>query len=480
MILHDRPNTAQYKTVQPVSIHDTPPPENLPETDALLSAYLQVPSDLKLTETNPPIEERVYIRAPSVTKVPFKKSRRTNRKQYKKPWRAKKLPTAWKYLAKKPAWEKLSKDDQMKLKVGWPNRYFCLSYDELAKTWGCTKRHAKRKIKQWEQEGTIEVFHEYRVRNGKLTKLSLRNYCVFTEHKGKKDIAKLVKFLGVDPKMSPPKDLPIGKDFCQVDSQVISTDEKIIEGESNLELEEPEAYHSFLEARFDELLANEEQLKPEVSTILAMSGFESEIPTLAPWLKKEINTRPIKQLVANLRWHELKRKAGYRIRNFWGSFVWVMKNGIPIAWMKKRANEYEAAIKGDTRVDGIDSQSVVEMIVEIQKRTGQKASKRDLHGLLCHGAIHLRAFLKIVRFKLNRVPIRNWIGYVHFLAKKSLVDLSDMYKSEEQIQAKCEADDALLRGARNHRHASDWDKLLSDLEEEDRLIATGSSGEIWD
>ena len=308
MILHDRPNTAQYKTVEPVSIHDTPPPEDLPEPDALLSAYLQVPNELKLTETNPPIEESVYIRAPSVTKVPFKKSRRTNRKQYKKPWRAKKLPTAWKYLSKKPAWEKLSKDDQMKLKVGWPNRHFCLSYDELAKTWNCTKRHAKRKIKQWEQEGRIEVIHEYRVRNGKLTKLSLRNYCVFTEHKGKKEIAKLVKFLGVDPKMSPPKDLPIGKDFCQVDSQVISNDKKNFEHGGDLEFEDPQDYHKFLDERFNDLLNKEAPLKPEFVTILEMSGFGYELQNMAPWLRKEVNSRPIKELVANLKWHEKKKK----------------------------------------------------------------------------------------------------------------------------------------------------------------------------
>ena len=443
----------RYLNSHSISIHDNSPRKNLAE---------------------PSIQQSIYLKSHSVTKVPFRKSRRTQRKYPKKPWRAKKLPTAWKYLAKKTAWEKLSKDEQMKLKVGWPNRYFCLSYDELAKTWNCTKRHAKRKIKQWEQEGTIEVFHEYRVRNGKLTKLSLRNYCVFTEHKGKKEIAEHMKFLGVDPKMSPPKDLPIGKDFCQVDSQVISTNEK------SFEFEDPEAYHSFLEVRFDELLANEEQLKPEVSAILAMSGFESEIPTLAPWLKKEINTQPIKQLVANLKWHELKRKAGYRIRNFWGSFVWVMKEGIPVGWMRKRIEEYLAAINGTARVEGLDSQAVVDLIIEIQQKTGLIARKQELYGMLCYGAIHLSSYLKIVRFKLNRVPIRNWIGYVHFLAKKTITQLSDMYKSEEQIQAKCEADDAMLRGVRNHSNVAAWDKVIADFEEEDKVTAVGESPEMWD
>jgi len=55
-----------------------------------------------------------------------------------------------------------------------------------------------------------------------------------------------------------------------------------------------------------------------------------------------------------------------------------------------------------------------------------------------------------------------------------------MYKSEAQIQAKREAEEDLLRGARNQRIASDWDKLLGDLEDEDRALSTGTSGEIWD
>ena len=67
-----------------------------------------------------------------------------------------------------------------------------------------------------------------------------------------------------------------------------------------------------------------------------------------------------------------------------------------------------------------------------------------------------------------------------FLAQKSLVELGNMYKSEEQIQEKLEAEDALLRGAKNQRIASDWDKLLGDLEEGDRVLATGTGGEIWD
>lgn len=311
--------------------------------------------------------------------------------------------------------------------------------------------------------------------------------------KGKKELEAIVKklFEGSE-KTAPQKDLPKGKNFCQANRDA-STNEKIFKNKENIGLAEDKNYHKFLEAKLDKLLAEEEPLKSEITTIFGMSGFESQLSTLPSWLKKEINSRPVKELVANLKWHEKKRKKGYRIRNFWASFVWRMKLGRdPISWMTKRSNDYQAAIaglkpngtetyaKGNNLLVGIDSRAVVEQIIELQKKTGMLASKRDLHGLLCHGASHLKSFLKVVLFKSKRGAIKNWIGYTHFLAKKSLAELSNMYKSEEQIQAKHEAEEALLRGAKNQRIASDWDKLLGDLEEGDRVLATGTGGEIWD
>jgi hypothetical protein len=315
---------------------------------------------------------------------------------------------------------------------------------------------------------------------------------VFTE-KRKKELEAIVKklFEGSD-QTALRKDLPKGKGFCQA-SRIDSTDEKIFENKETVEFAEDKDYHKFLEEKLDKLLAEEEPLKPEITTIFGMSGFESQLSTLTSWLKKEINSKPVKELVANLKWHEKKRKKGYRIKDFWASFVWRMKLGKdPVSWMTKRANEYQAAIsglkpngtetyaKGNSLMLGIDSRAVVEQIIELQKKTGMLVSKRDLHGLLCHGASHLSSFLKVVLFKSKRGAIKNWIGYAHFLAKKSLVELSNMYKSEEQIQAKHEAEEALLRGAKNQRIASDWDKLLGDLEDEDRALSTGTDGEIWD
>jgi len=437
-------------------------------------------------------EQSIYLRALSgKTAPPPQKSRRTSRQQSKKPWRAKKLPIGWKYLAQQPGWALLSEDEQMQLMLGWPNRHFCLSYQEIAECLGKSIYAAMRKIKKWERQEQLKKKKNYLERRGKVTGIHRRNHYVFTE-KRKKELEVIVKklFEGSE-KTAPRKDSSIEENYCQANRDA-SADEKLFENKETIEFSEDKDYHKFLEAKLDQLLA-EEELKPEITTIFGMSGFESHLSTLPSWLKKEINSRPIKELVANLKWHEKKRKKGYRIKDFWASFVWRMKLGKdPISWMKKRANEYQAAISGlkpngtetyakeNNVLVGIDSRAVVEQIIELQKKTGMLASKRDLHGLLCHGASHLKSFLKVVLFKSKRTPLRNWIGYTHFLAKKSLVELSNMYKSEEQIQAKHEAEEDLLRGVKNQRIASDWDKLLGDLEDEDRALSTGTGGEIWD
>jgi hypothetical protein len=422
---------------------------------------------------------------------PPQKSRRTSRKQSKKPWRPKKLPTDWKYLAQQPGWSLLSEDEQMQLMLGWPNRHFCLSYQEIADCLGKSIYAAMRKIKKWERQEQLKKKKNFLERRGKVTGIHRRNHYVFTE-KRKKELEVIVKklFEGSE-KTAPRKDSSTEEIFCQA-SRDTSTDKKMFENKESVELAENKDYHKFLEAKLDKLLA-EDALKQEITTIFGMSGFASHLSTLTSWLKKEINSMPIKELVANLKWHEKKRKKGYRIRSFWASFVWRMKLGKdPISWMTKRANEYHAAIssvkpngtetyaKENNVLVGIDSRAVVEQIIELQKKTGTVASKRDLHGLLCHGASQLRSFLKVVLFKSKRGAIKNWIGYAHFLAKKSLVELSNMYKSEDQIQAKHEAEEALLRGAKNQRIASDWDKLLGDLEDGDRVLATGTGREIWD
>ena len=270
---------------------------------------------------------------------PSQKSRRTSRQQSKKPWRAKKLPTYWKYLAQQPGWALLSEDEQMQLMLGWPNRHFCLSYQEIADCLVMSRQAAKRKIQKWERQEELEKKKNYLERRGKVTGIHRRNHYVFSK-KRKKELEVIVKKLFEGSEESEPqKDSSTEEDFCQANKDKFSS-EKIFENEGK-------DYHKFLEAKLDQLLAEEEPLKSEITTIFGMSGFESHLSTLPSWLKKEINSRPVKELVANLKWHEKKRKKGYRIKDFWASFVWRMKLGKdPISWMTKRANEYLAAISG--------------------------------------------------------------------------------------------------------------------------------------
>jgi hypothetical protein len=102
-----------------------------------------------------------------------------------------------------------------------------------------------------------------------------------------------------------------------------------------------------------------------------------------------------------------------------------------------------------------------------------------LRGVLCFGASHLSAFLKVVNFKLNITPIKNWIGYVYFLSKKSMTELANVYKSEKRIQAEKEKEDAFFKSQRNQREVLSWDRVLRDFEEGDRLVAVGESPAIF-
>lgn len=440
---------------------------NLPRSQRKTFLQSEAPSILDVSA--------LYIKPPHPPSItPSKKSRRTSRKQAREvlKWSAKQAKQDWKYLAKQPAWQLLSKDQKFLLMLGWPDRHFCLSYEEIADALDISIDAAKRLIKKWVEKKKLRKKKNYLKRHGKQTGIHRRNHYTCTKQ-CKKEIAELVKMLFSEPeKTAPRKDSNKLENYSQANS-ALSPYKKVFEGGD-------EDYHKFLEERLAQLEEAEEPLKPAVATIFELHGFKSQIPSLCSWLKKEINRRPIKQIVKILKWIEAKRKKNFRIRNFWSFFVWVMKNKIPKPWMTKRADDYKKAIQKETTIEGVDSQIVVEQIIKLQERTGKVATKKDLRGLLCYGASHLSSFLKVVNFKLNRSPVRNWIGYAHFLSKKSVTQLANMYKSEKKIQAEKEKEDAFLKSQRNQREACSWDQVLRDLEEGDRLVAVGESPEMWD
>ena len=458
---------------QPASIHDTPPPENLPETDALLSAYLQVPSDLKLTESKPLVDQSLYLRAPSVTKLPFKKSRRTSRKQARETlkWKAKKAKQNWKYLEKQPGWQLLSKDEKFLLMLAWPDRHFCLSYEEIADTLNISLDAAKRLIKKWVEKKKLKKKKNYLKRHGKQTGIHRRNHYTCTKQ-CKKEIAELVNSLfSDDEKTAPRKDSNKLEKLCQ-DKSASSSDKEVVEGSEK-------EYQKHLEEKLAKMEAEQEPLKPAVATIFELHGFKTHLSTLCPRFRKKLDETPLKRLVKVLKFIEKKVKNGFRIRSFWAFFRHALENKLQ-CWLTKRADDYKKAIKKEITIEGIDSQIVVEQIIKLQERTGTIASKNELRGLLGFGASHLSAFLKVVSFKLNITPISNWIGYTYFLSKKSVTDLANMYKSDKQMLAEKERENAFLQSQRNQREACSWDRVLRDFAEGDRLVAFGESPEIWD
>ena len=416
----------------------------------------------------------LYTKPPQTPSADFlKKSRRTSRKQAREAlkWKAKKAKQNWKYLEKQPGWKLLSKDQKFLLMLAWPDRHFCLSYEEIADTLNISLDAAKRRIKKWVEKKKLKKKKNYLKRHGKQTGIHRRNHYTCTKQQ-KKEIAKLVNSLFSNAeKTAPRKDSNKLEKFCQ-DKAASSFDSEVFEG---IEKE----YQNYLEKRLAELEAEQETLKPAIATIFEIHGFKSNLSTLCPYFRKKLNETPLKQLVKVLKFIEKKVKNGFRIRSFWAFFRHALENKLQ-CWLTKRADDYKKAIQKETTMEGVDSQIVVEQIIKLQEKTGTIASKNDLRGLLGFGASHLSAFLKVVSFKLNITPISNWIGYAYFLSKKSVTDLASMYKSEKRIQAEKEKEDAFLQSQRNQREACSWDRVLRDFAEGDRLVAFGESPEIWD
>jgi DNA-binding MarR family transcriptional regulator len=385
---------------------------------------------------------------------------------------SKNLPDEWLKFAKhEQKWKSLSKKDQRIVQLFWPSRHCLLSYEEIARLFRVSRMQAIRIMQEMIEVGIVEKAHEFLERRGKKTGIHKRNYYVLTDL-GRKILDELVCefFPGKNGKMLPRKDSTKVEIVCQDESR-ISNDNKVFEGSEK-------EYQKHLEKRLAEFEAEQEPANPAVTTLFDVHGFKSHLSTLCPRFAKKLNETPLKPLVKTLKVIEKKIKNGFRIRSFWAFFRHALENKLK-CWLTKRADDYKKAIQKETTLEGIDSQMVVEQIIKLQERTGQLASEEELRGVLCFGASHLSAFLKVVNFKLNITPIKNWIGYVHFLSKKSMTELANVYKSEKRIQAEKEKEDAFFKSQRNQREVLSWDRVLRDFEEGDRLVAVGESPAIF-
>jgi DNA-binding Lrp family transcriptional regulator len=389
------------------------------------------------------------------------------KKSRKRPWESKNLPDEWlKFARQELKWKALPKKDQRIVQLFWPERHCLLSYEEIARLCRVSRMQAIRIMQEMIEAGIIEKEHEFLERRGKKTKIHKRNYYVLTEL-GRKKLEELVRefFPEENGKMLPRKDLTKVRKDCQ-DKNELSTEKEKFEGTEK-------EYHEFLEKRFAEIVAEKESLNPAVTTLFDAHGFKSHFSTLCPHFLKKLNEASLKQLVKALKLVEKKVKKGFRIRNFWAFFRYVLENKTN-CWLTKRANDYKQAIEKKTKLEGVDSQTVVEQIIKLQERTGQEAKGEELRGLLCFGASHLSALLKVVNFKLNITPVKNWIGYVFFLAKKPIMELANVYKSEKRIQAEKE-----FATGKKVDDKTAWDNYFTHCDE--RLIFRAlPMREIWD
>nr|VFK43193.1 MAG: hypothetical protein BECKSD772F_GA0070984_11393 [Candidatus Kentron sp. SD]VFK48808.1 MAG: hypothetical protein BECKSD772E_GA0070983_11433 [Candidatus Kentron sp. SD]VFK80624.1 MAG: hypothetical protein BECKSD772D_GA0070982_11343 [Candidatus Kentron sp. SD] len=480
MSIHNKLFSSQDTLLRTASIHDTPSEKDAPDPIAIDHVSLHDIEELeadKVYEPNPEVLRSASIKddldiADQVEAIfqaherseekrrrrqfgkankskqqrrrDAKKSRQKqlelSKKSSKNKWRAKTLRMDWKYLAQQPGWKNLSRRDKEQLMIFYPARHETCSYEEIATHLGISRNSAVSRIRTWTKNEDLEKRNEYlrnRVGRGKrvgeLSSIHARNHYQLTK-KRKQEFEEIIKKLcskkdekgGFDTR----KDSSKEENFCQADlsDRDLSTEEKkgfTLEGKD---------YHKYLEEQLLKLESKQEGISKEKATIFELYNLQTRAyQEFAPWLKKLINKLPIKLLIRLLKWIGAKLIKGYRIKHFGKFFWWLLKNKIPVPWLKKRTEDYFSAITNKTTLGGVDSDAVIEHILEMEKRTAQKITKKELHGLLTqHGVQHLRASLKFTVFRSNHLKfkLRNWVNFVYFVAKKPIIEILKMFKSD--------------------------------------------------
>jgi len=404
----------------------------------------------------------------------FKKRIRSvkfKRKANSKQWIPKDLKDDWLDLAKKPQWKTLTKDKQRRLQLFWPSRHCCLSYEEIATTLNISRKQAIRFMDKLVKLGVVKKEYKFLKRRGKTTKIHKRNYYVLTE-KGRAKLDEIVAefYPKKTSKMSPRKSHTTYGTLCQ-DTAPAQNDKKLFENS--------EEYHAYLESKLDEL-CEKEPLKQEIRSMLELFGFGKEIPSMGDKLKKALNNLPITKVCEYISWISEKIKKKFRMKSFSALLFWVVKQGkTPISWMTKKANEFWDAIQDKFSMQGVDTSAIVDAIKHMEKQTGRKLRRKELITLLHYGTQHLLAALKLTVFKAKRLKLRDWVGFVHSVAQKSIMTMANMYKSEETLRKEREKENAEFARQKKIDEKSFWDDFLSDCDEEP-ILRDSPMREIWD
>ena len=476
MTIHDTLFSSQDPLSKTASIHDTPPVEDAPDPIAINHVSLHdirelesdkvyepapkirfsasIKDDLDIPElVNTVFEEqktaidkrvrklcgkankskqqrRRDAQKAKQTQIKTSKTNKSYKKSYKKnkktPWTAKPLPTAWKDLAKLKGWKDLDRREQEQLKMFYPHYHATLSATEIGDLLDITRDSAFSRIRTWCDNDQIKKRHEYLPkrtgpgkRNGELTSIHRRNHYQVNKQR-KEELIAIAKKLKADERniFDARKDFFFEKGFCQADfiNPAHSKNGK------NLQWK--------LEELTEVRLSKERQVIFELYNLHTRAERE-----FSRTFKAKVNETPLKILNKFLKWIAKKLRKGYRIIHFGKFFNWLLKHKEkPMSWFKKRTKAYFVAIQTKTALGGVDSDAVIEQILDLQKQTGLKINEQDLHGVLRYGAQHLRVALKFTLFRAKRVMPQHWIKFLYFVLRKSIMEISKMYKSEEKIR----------------------------------------------
>ena len=301
------------------------------------------------------------------TKAKYLQSKRTS-------WKSNKLPNKWKELKKSLNWIKLSKLEQQILKLGWPNRYFHFSYNEIATLLDIKKNAAIRLIKKLENiEFIIKKKSFIAKKDGSFTKIHKRNYYSFTDT-GKASIEIFINRLFLNVKNEPLKNLTKVR--------------KNKPGENLRPQDYLQSKKSFEIRKSFEKYFFEKQL------------YSAHQRTLSILL--EYSVEKIKKI---LKLMQKKIQKGWNLRSFWGFFLKQLKsNEKTRSFFLYRANEFIKAANGYPSIltQGVDTNIIVQSLAKLQK-TGELISENKLSRILFYG-------IQKVKIALEGICYRSYLG----------------------------------------------------------------------
>jgi len=370
-------------------------------------------------------------------------------------WNEKPLPQSWKDLANYPEFKKLKPSEQKAIKLFYKQKgHAKLSLKEMGKLFGCSDARAA----QWRDGMKEKCFVEYEKRfqknkDGSISKRHARSYTYLTKEGREwfenillaEFFQKVFGGLGQNGELRSKEcqGEPAGSaGQFSLEKKVESPDESntgsslnIPEGE-NPPLETDDERHVRLETCLDSLLSgrscssnSDPSAEFKFKLLLKEYYFAPDPKKCHSKTLSRFYREDPKHIEAALIAMRRKEDKGFRIRDFWALFTYLLKQikkkGHFQPWYAKLADDYSDALAGKETPEtkklfqGQATGEVISSLHKLQVETGQKLTRKDLGRLVRKRTAKLNVALNhvIYRLRLDN-PLRQLLYFQEPAVKK--------------------------------------------------------------